>query len=277
MGERIADKLRELFSRGEEEINLADAAATLAHVIYPDLDFRPYHQRLDDYARAVARMPMRGDEPEARVSNLNAFLFESLGFVGNAEDYHDPRNSFLNDVLDRRTGIPISLSVIYMEIARRLELPIYGVGLPSHFVVKYEAGRRRFFIDPFHDGRMLNRQGCRRLLRQIHGRQVELTDLHFAAVNKRQIILRMATNLRDIYLSTRQFGVGVHYLDAMMALGDTDPETLRMRAWAYGESGRRADSVADMEAYLEQRPQSLEAEETREMMMQLKRNLALMN
>lgn len=277
MSARIAETLAEAFDRSGEEVELGWAAAVLAESVYPGLDFAPYARRLDDYAEHARRLAAGADEPEARISAINRLLFEQLGFSGNAVDYYDPRNSYLNDVLERRTGIPISLSVVYMEIARRLELPIYGVGLPGHFVVKYEQGRRRFFIDPFHDGRMLNRQGCRRLVQQIHGHPVDLNDLHFAAVDKRHIILRMAANLRDVYLSTRQYRTGIVFQEILMALGEHDPEDIRVRAWILSELGHRAEAIHDLEKYLELRPQSDEADETREMVLQLRRGQAAMN
>ena len=172
---------------------------------------------------------------------------------------------------------PVSLSVVYMEIARRLDLPIYGVGLPGHFVVKYEKGRRRFFIDPFHDGRMLNRQGCRRLVKQIHGEEIELSDLDFAALDVREIVIRMASNLRDVYLSTRQYRYGIVYHEVLMALGRDDPSELRVRAWILGELGRRREAIEDLEQYLEVRSEAADAEETREMLLHLKRGQALLN
>jgi len=273
----IAETLLEAFERDGESVELAWAAATLANPVYPDLDYQHYSHRLDVYAENARKLAAGADEPEARISAINRLLFEDLGFSGNAVDYYDPRNSFLNEVLERRTGIPISLSVVYMEIANRLELPIYGVGLPGHFVVKYEKGRRRFFIDPFHHGRMLNRQGCRRLVRQIHGHEVELNDLHFAAIDKRHIILRMAANLRDVYLSTRQYRTGILFQEVIMRLGEDEAEDLRVRAWILSELGRRAEAIEDLEQYLELRPDSEDAEETREMLLQLKRGQALLN
>lgn len=277
MSAPIAETLFDAFERHAEEVDLAWAAAVLAEPVYPRLDFKPYSRQLDEYAQTAERLADGAEEPEAKVSAINRLLFETLGFSGNAVDYYDPRNSFLNEVLERRTGIPISLSVVYMEIGRRLELPIYGVGLPGHFVVKYEKGRRRFFIDPFHDGRMLNRQGCRRLVRQIHGHEVELNDLHFAAVDKRHIILRMAANLRDVYLSARQYRLGILFQEVLMAIGEEDPEDLRVRAWICSELGRRGEAIDDLEEYLELRPESPDAEETREMLLQLKRGRAMMN
>jgi len=277
MSSPIAQTLSEAFDRSGEDVELAWAASVLAQPVYPRLDFAPYSARLDDYARQADRLAAGAEEPETRISAINRLLFEELGFSGNAVDYYDPRNSYLNEVLERRTGIPISLSVVYMEIARRLELPIYGVGLPGHFVVKYERGRRRFFIDPFHDGRMLNRQGCRRLVQQIHGHPVDLNDLHFAAVDKRHIILRMAANLRDVYLSTRQYRTGIVFQEILMALGEDDPEDIRVRAWILSELGRRGEAIDDLEKYLELCPDSPDAEETREMLLQLRRGQVIMN
>jgi regulator of sirC expression with transglutaminase-like and TPR domain len=189
------------------------------------------------------------ESPDRVISAINRAMFDVCGLHGNRESYYDPRNSFLDQVFRRRTGLPITLSVIYMEVGRRLDFDVFGVGLPGHFVVKYYRGKREVFVDPFHEGRILNRQGCRRLIKTLHGRPVELRDLDFAACDKRSIVLRMCRNLRDVYLSTRQYRRGIEIVDAILALEPEDFEDLKVRAWINYELGRRKQSLDDLERY----------------------------
>jgi regulator of sirC expression with transglutaminase-like and TPR domain len=253
--------MRRLFDRPDAEVDLARAALTLARIRYPDLRDEPTLQWLDDRSREAERLLDGGEEPDEVVSAISRVLFEIWGFEGNRADYYDPRNSFLNDVIERRTGIPISLSVLYMEIGKRMKAPIYGVGLPSHFLVKYHDARRRIYIDPFHEGRVLNRQGCRNLVKRLVGRPVELTDLHFAAVENRSIILRMCNNLRDIFLSARQLRPGLEVVRTMLALAPDSAEEIKQTAWLYHELGQRGKALDAIERYNELHPEPEEGED----------------
>ena len=274
---QVADQIRALFDRPDAEVDLGRAAATLARLEYPDVDVDACLRRIDEHARNVARRLDKSRPRESGVSVINKFLFEDMGFRGNREDYYDPRNSFLNDVLERRTGIPISLSVLYMEIGKRLELPIYGVGLPSHFVVKYDDRSRLFFVDPYHEGRVLNQQGCRELVKTLHGRPVELHDLHFAAVENRSIVLRMLNNLRAIYVNGRQHRRALDVLDTILALEPDSPEEVKQRAWVQHELGHRGAALRDLERYAGLRPDAADAEQVQDWMNNLRRTLAHLN
>src|SRR5689334_8183875 len=138
---QIGDRLRELMQRSEDAVSLAEAALLIAACEYPDLDGQGYIRRLDEMAAAALRhLPQDRNQdrgPFEIIAGINRYLFEEEGFSGNSDDYYDPRNSFLNEVMDRKTGIPIMLSTIYLEIAGRLDFPLVGVGMPGHFLVKY--------------------------------------------------------------------------------------------------------------------------------------------
>jgi len=274
---KVADEIRILFDRADAEVDLGRAAAALARLEYPDVDVEACAQRLDDYAARVAARWDASKPQETAVSAINKLLFEELGFHGNREDYYDPRNSFLNDVLERRTGIPITLSVIYIEIGRRLGLPIFGVGLPSHFIVKYDDRSRVFFVDPYHEGRVLNRQGCAELVKTLHGRPVELHDLHFAAVENRTIVLRMLNNLRAIYVNSRQHRRALEVLDAILALEPESPDEVKQRAWVRHELGHRGAALRDLETYAGLRPEAEDAQQVQDWMNSLRRTLAHLN
>jgi regulator of sirC expression with transglutaminase-like and TPR domain len=261
MAESPAEEMKRLFARPDVEVDLARAALALARIRYPGLDDEPTLAWLDARGREAADLLAGADEPDEVVSAISRVLFEQWGFEGNRLDYYDQRNSFLNDVIDRRTGIPITLSVLYLEIAKRVGAPIYGVGLPTHFIVKYHDARRRIYIDPFHEGKVLNRQGCRNLVKKLSGRQVELTDLHFAAVENRSIILRMCNNLRDIFLCARQFRPALEVIRTMLALAPDSAEEIKQTAWLYHELGQRGKALEAIELYNELRPEQTEGEQ----------------
>lgn len=274
---KVADQIRLLFDRPDADVDLGRAAATLARLEYPETDVDACARRLDEYAERVSGSWDSSKPKETAISAINKLLFEELGFHGNRDYYYDPRNSFLNDVLDRRTGIPITLSVLYIEIGRRLGLPIYGVGLPSHFVVKYDDRSRVIFVDPYHEGRVLNRQGCAELVKTLHGRPVELHDLHFAAVENRSIVLRMLNNLRAIYVSNRQHRRALEVLDAILVLAPDSAEEVKQRAWVQHELGHRGAALRDLETYAGLRPEADDAEQVQDWMNNLRRTLAHLN
>src|SRR5881396_777188 len=155
-------------------IDLGHASLLIAREEYPDLDVHGYLERLDEMAREI-RGRMKGTEgAKSQIAHLNRLLFEEMGFRGNREEYYDPRNSFLNDVLDRRIGIPITLSTVYLEVGRRIGCRLAGVAFPGHFMVRL-MGRDAMpdvLIDPFNRGRILTEAECRALLLEMYGGQV---------------------------------------------------------------------------------------------------------
>ena len=191
---------RETIDRPEDEIDLGRAALAIATQEYPDLKVDDCLSQLDGLGQAVElRM---GDEknPYRIIAALNTVLFKELGFQGNRSEYYDPKNSFLNDVIIRKKGIPISLSVIYMEVARRVGLSLAGVGFPGHFLVKYEDGDVEILIDVFNGGEIRTREDLDRMLQQLYRGQVSYQAGFVAALGKRDILRRMLNNLKWIYL-----------------------------------------------------------------------------
>ncbi len=166
------------------EIDLGGAALAVARIEYPDLVPEHSLTRLDELAARSAAAKL-GDRRRA-IERLRDFLFDEAGFRGNADDYYDPRNSCLNDVLDRQLGIPITLSVLIMEVGRRVGLEIQGIGLPGHFCVGARVGDELVLLDPFGGGRRLERDEAEAIASRAVGRQVELTDAHFVPTTKAQ-------------------------------------------------------------------------------------------
>jgi regulator of sirC expression with transglutaminase-like and TPR domain len=156
-------------------VPLAEAALLLACEEYPQLEISPYLDRLDEIADFVRPKLHTGMSPLDTIEALNEVLFGVVGFRGNTENYNDPRNSFFNDVLERRMGIPITLSAVYLEVARRISFPIFGVGMPGHFLVKYGDRTQEFFLDPFNGGQILTRADCERRFSEMFGNEQEFT------------------------------------------------------------------------------------------------------
>ena len=154
---------------GEIDGPLDLAAAQLAGIEIPDFDPAPVIAQLDSLAQQLDAACPRGASGKQFVAAANRLFFETLGYTGNQADYYDPRNSFLHQVLDRRSGMPITLSVIYMEVARRAGRAVHGIGLPGHFIVQYSDADWSAFIDPFHGGRLLTRRDCEQLVRERTG------------------------------------------------------------------------------------------------------------
>src|SRR5262245_56639895 len=161
MSTRSRRTFQQLVTLPDPAIPLAEAALLMACEEDPQLEISPYLDQLDEIADTVKQQVSEGTDPLNITASINNVLFEQFGFRGNSDDYYDPRNSFFNDVLDRRLGIPITLSLVYLEVARRLNFPMFGVGMPGHFIVKYAARNEEILIDPFHKGMVLTIESCR--------------------------------------------------------------------------------------------------------------------
>ena len=209
----IVQALRDLLARNDERATLDVIALEIATIEYPDLDPSPFLAILDSYAVELAAKLDDEITGAGFLDAMNAYLFEDLGFKGNADDYYDVRNSCLNEVLARRTGIPITLAVVYMEVARRLAKPVLGIGYPGHFVVRYDDGDFSAYIDVFHCGRQLTFDGC--------------DPSVLAPVGNRQIAVRMLNNLRGIYIKERAWKKLARLLDLLLI---ADPDSTETRA-----------------------------------------------
>ncbi len=212
---------RELVARPEHELDLGRAALAVARIEHPELSAEPYLVRLDELATRSGVAALGGGRPA--LDRLSAFLFDQEGFRGNADEYYDPRNSCLNDVLDRRLGIPITLSVLAMEVGRRVGLTVAGIGLPGHFVVGARVDGRTVVLDPFGGGRALAREDSEALVARAVGRPVRLTNAHFGPASKRQIITRMLKNLQGIYAQRRDRRKTLTVLDYLLVADGNDP------------------------------------------------------
>ncbi|HEX3644576.1 MAG TPA: transglutaminase-like domain-containing protein [Vicinamibacterales bacterium] len=265
---------------------LAVAALMMARVEYPDLDPSRYLALLDfigdEARRRLAVAAPAPDTPHdvdvdryTKVIALNTYLFEELQFVGNEADYGDPRNSFLNEVLDRRTGIPITLSLVYMEVARRAGLPIEGINFPGHFLLRCRAGRgltaaEDLIIDPFHRGALLSRE---LLARQSGGHQEPQDQDEEAArfqsrllppATKPQILSRMLTNLKRVYVKMHSFPQARDVADMLIAVDPSAISELRDRGLLAYHLKDFSGALRDLQAYLRLIPSGAQDDEERQ-------------
>jgi regulator of sirC expression with transglutaminase-like and TPR domain len=240
----------ELASLGEETFPLDRAALALALDEYPELNIHAYLRKLDTMAARAEVLAGVDRTPINIIESINEVLFVQEGLRGNDEDYYNPRNSFLNEVLDRRLGIPISLSVIYIEVAKRISFPIEGVGFPGHFLVKHAAGDRETIIDPFNVGRILTLKECQELLDKTHSSNLQVNPSLLKAMNKRSIITRMLYNLKGIYTQKEQYQKAITIIDKILMLNPSTPSEMRDRGVLYMQTSLFARALADLESYL---------------------------
>jgi regulator of sirC expression with transglutaminase-like and TPR domain len=267
----------QLVTLPEGAIPLAESALLVACEEYPQLEISPYLDQLDQIAGIAQRKLRRRDTPVRAVKTINAVLFETLGFRGNTEDYYDPRNSFLNEVLDRRMGIPITLSAVYLEIGRRLNFPIAGVGLPGHFVVRYADNREEFFLDPFNGGAILTYEDCRARIQAFYGDSLEFNERLLAPVTHRQILSRMLNNLKAIYLKAQAFNKALAIVDMMLLVEPDDLEQLRDRGLLRFQLRQFEGAARDLHGYVRNRPDAPDLELIQGHLKEIKRFQVLMN
>jgi len=210
-----------------DDFDLLVASLVAVEFEYPGLDVSRYVARVDAFAEMVRSAAGAGDEAasDGQLVALDRTFFGELGFRGNQDDYYDPKNSFINEVIDRRTGIPISLSVLYIELGRRLGLDLAGLSFPGHFLVRYQAGDELVFIDPFHQGARLDVEALEDRLRRVVGPGAELAEEHLEPASKHHMLTRMLTNLAAIYRRAGDVYRGIAVLERMMIL---DPANARV-------------------------------------------------
>jgi regulator of sirC expression with transglutaminase-like and TPR domain len=259
------------------EPDLVRIALEIAGDAYPGLDPEPYLARVDELTARARDRCGAVDKPRRVLGQINWVLFVEEGFHGNTDDYYDPRNSYLNEVLDRKTGIPITLSVLYWRLAERLGLPVVGVNLPAHFMLRVGQGDETVFIDPFHAGALLDRAECERQLGRLLGREVSLTDSQLAPCRRAEVVSRMLRNLKAIYLETEDFSAAVPVQRRLAALHAGEPQEQRDLGMLCLQVDRPAEAIAPLQAYLDARPEAPESEQVRALLRAARREVARWN
>jgi regulator of sirC expression with transglutaminase-like and TPR domain len=258
---QVGDELERAMNAPGEE--LAHAALAIARVEYPCLDTAPYVELLDRMGEDAARRIGRpGSAPfEAEVHAFNEYFYDELGFRGNRERYDDPRNSFLNEVLNRRTGIPISLAVVYLEVSRRAGLRIAGVNFPGHFLLRgvdtphQDLAATRdaddvLIVDPFHGGALLSETDCRSLLREHVGDEAAFDRTLLEPATRSQIVIRMLVNLKRLYVRMRSFPQARFIADLLITVDPSAIVELRDRGLLAYHLQDFAGALRDLETYL---------------------------
>ena len=240
----------EISSLDDSVFALDRAALTFCLEDYPGLDIDIYLRRLDTLA-ARAEVLIGQDRSIGNILNcLHEVLFVQEGFRGNAEDYYDPRNSFLNEVMDRKLGIPISLSVVYIEVARRIDFRAHGVGFPGHFIVKCRDGEREILIDAFNNGHILTEKNCQELLDRVYGGAVPIQPSFLQAMSNKAVISRMLFNLKGIYYQKEEYSKALAIVERILMLNPGTPSEIRDRGLLYMQTSLFAKALADLEYYL---------------------------
>lgn len=236
--------------QNDSHVTLDVAALEVAAFEDPAIQPRKYLEMLDHIAAGLAARPGALSGGREFVSQASEYLFGELGFRGAETEYYDPRNSCLNQVLDRRIGIPITLSVVYLEVARRLGRPVFGIGLPGHFVVEYDDGQFSAYIDPFHAGKLLDREECSRVAREITGVDLATEPSAFDRVGTRYILVRMLNNLRSAYFRVKQFAKAASVLDLLVEAFPSNAEYYKARGVARVHVRDFGAAKLDFEEYL---------------------------
>jgi len=260
-----------------EPVPLARGALLIAREEYPDLNVDHYMDRLAALAREAEPAVRAGADTVERVQLLSHFLFAEKGFEGNRDNYSDPRNSYLNQVLDRRLGIPITLSIVYLEVGRRLGINLYGVSFPALFLVKAVDDRGELMIDPFCGGTILGLDEIRARLAEIYNQPVEVHPAMIKAVGERQILVRVLRNLKEIYSNGSDWPRALSALDRILLLDPRAADEMAERGALYERLECFQAALDDFQSFLSQAPEHPNADTAREAVMRLTRQVARIN
>jgi regulator of sirC expression with transglutaminase-like and TPR domain len=269
----LLDALRD----DRSQVTLDVAALELASIEFPGLDHQAFLFRLDHLAEQVNTQLTAGASGLDFIQSTNELLFDVMQFRGNEEQYYDPRNSCLNSVLMRRLGIPISLSLVYMEVARRLGRNVYGVGLPGHFIVAYEDSGSRYWLDPFRGGRVLTFSDLCVLAKEASNVDLRMNPALLASVTKRQMLVRMLSNLKAIYIRGEAFDKARQVLDLLIEAMPEYAEEYRHRGVVHLRQMNHRAAKLDFETFLRLQPNSPEREAVEKQLVLIERWKAGLN
>ena len=255
-----------LAALGDDEIPLLRAALLVARDEYPDLDIAAYESLCDAFERDLRPRLEAVEETQPRLAAINRYLFDDLGFSGNQQDYYDPRNSYLNDVLDRKLGIPISLGVIQMELARRMGVPLEGVSFPGHFLLRLPVDGGLLVLDPYHKGRSVDAQELKMRARpHLGGNDIDdqqLLQILTPATN-RAILMRMLRNLKGLYSEREAWDKALRCADRLVRLDPGQADEVRDRGMLYLKVGYGKGARNDLARYLQLKPDADDIDQVR--------------
>ena len=268
----ILEQFDQLGGMPEDDIDLAWAALLIAASEYPELDVIAQMEVLDSLAAGAAKGMGDDGDPLSSVNNLSAYLFDEVGFHGNDSEYYDPRNSYLNEVLARRMGIPITLSVVCIEVGKRLGIPLEGVGMPGHFLLRHrdEPG---IYIDPFHRGILLSEDECAQLLRDATRTAVPWDKSYLTTVSNRELIARILRNLKGIYLNQHDHQRALGIAGLAVSLQPNIIGERRDRGLIHYQLGNHQAALEDLRIYLAASPPGVDTSDVRRLVDWIGENL----
>ena len=250
------ESFQKAISYPDEEIDLAYAALCIAQAHTPTLDPQRYLDRLEDWAQELAQQLPTERYPLKVLKALNEYIYDHLGFRGNINDYYDPCNSFFDQVLDRRLGIPITLSLLYLELAKRVGFPMQGIGMPGHFVMRPCVDDMDVYVDAFHRGELLFAQDCQERLENIYGQPVVLQSEHLSPVSNSQFLARLLNNLKAIYINRREPIQALGTIDGILLLFPHWWSERRDRGLILYELRLWEEARQDLQAYIQANPEA---------------------
>ncbi|MHB1240348.1 MAG: SirB1 family protein [Gammaproteobacteria bacterium] len=266
----VAAKLRRLMANPDQGSMLARGALEIARLEYPDLELDGYLRRLDEYAQRARIAAGENATLTDRVLILNRVLFQEEGYAGNLQEYYDPRNSFLNEVMDRKLGLPITLSIVYLEVGQRLALPVHGVSFPGHFLVKIPVQGGALVLDPFDSGRSLDEDDLEEQLDQVYGDEPAPPVTHLLdAAGPREILVRILRNLKGLYLQRNQLEKGLAVMNCVLAVAPDLASELRDRGKVLERLECLRPALEDYHRYLELVPDAPDSDAVRQDMIRL--------
>jgi regulator of sirC expression with transglutaminase-like and TPR domain len=276
----VTERFRDLMRRSEDDLNLAEAALLLATDEYPGIDVNRYLRLLDGFATELQGRLSPTATFEDTLVGLNEFLFDEKGFSGNTDDYYDPRNSYLNEVLDRKLGIPITLSILYMEIGRRIGLSLEGLSFPGHFLVKTETDEGDIVLDPFLGGAVLSEEDLVQRLRDRFGEEntptAPLAPL-LQTAGKKEILLRVLRNLKVIYINNQNYQKALTTLDRILLVAPDLAEEVRDRGQLYERLECFGPALIDLRRYMSLNPADPDAGDLHRRIVELERMVSRLN
>jgi regulator of sirC expression with transglutaminase-like and TPR domain len=261
---RPPPRFEELARATEESIDVALGAALIARDVYQDLDVPSLLARFDELALPITRLGLDGMSAEAQALEMAHYLYERQGFAGNETDYYDPKNSLLPDVLERRVGIPITLAIVYCEIAKRVGVPARGISFPGHFLVRIDRrppneGLPPVIVDPFFNGHILDDRSLDALLKRVVGAQETLRPEHLMPASPRLVLVRMLTNLKTVYLARGEDSRALLALDRLVSIMPDAPFVIRERGLLADRLGSVEVACEDLRRFLELCPEASDA------------------
>ena len=256
------DRLAEILAQ-PGPLPLLEAALLIAAEENERLDVLAVTARVETIGAEAARRVAVESNPFARLETVRSLLFDEIGFRGNVEQYDDPRNSYLDDVLDRKLGIPLTLSILMIEIARRARIYAEGVGLPGHFIVRVIEQGRNLLVDPFHGGHVVTVEDCRDLVVRTTGRASLFRKESLDPTPARAMLTRLLLNLKRIHLAAGAYQDALSIVDRLLLIAPGDAKEIRDRGLLLAHLGRPGAAVADLESYLSLAPQAPDADSVR--------------